>query len=708
MMNPNNVFVGDTLVQSYLGGPGMNQRSVFRWAVANNYPGLPTYSLSKANVIDAEAVRPFISIPASPAGLVLTIQDASLSDGDYEVFAEKHMNENFPDEINSDWVAEYNKTDHTITIQREGGATVVFSAGSYDPNGRFVVAHYFFTLPEEFQALVPGAKTVGVTSGLPTTSGYTLTSTTNTGVVTYVQDRTRTITKVYSNGDPTIVTTDYPHIETPFNTILTVHEKTAYTGGNGSSLETSGTKTFRRVWEYRRVFTSSSTTVVVNNLGGGVTETVTTEVTGDFLGTVYDWQLDTQDILLDKPVGGNKVFIYKVGGANAVLNALNPTEGSSVDAEFFPVIPVRLDNKSITEPEFSDLYAVSKKLYKRATKNQKLSALVTEVEDNEDLEEIDYAYIQWGISLNAKDNDAKRYLYTFWKNLIPVHGLASTYISSFVTSTVAYTSAIASLDAWIAAQGVPAHPLFGTVRPTIPSIGAPKTTTLRFKTDHALLQDFDNRISFSFIDETDYTGLGKIGAVRGDFWLVQDPDLTWTTYSGVDSLVAGSERRAVSNKMSVFSVFWQNEENEYKRIRVYGAVHQNFIYGGKYVNIPASEALSDLDESGFIIPLHYPSLKEAGLVSSTQLATCNTFIVFNSYQVFKKKWYQSFLGMLFLIIVIVAAAAFIAPSFVGGISGAFGTNAAVGAGLGLTGTASIVGEGTRDFRKTRRAGGLGR
>lgn len=690
VMNPNEGYLGESLTQAYLGGPGMNQRSLFNYAVRNDYPGLPTYSISKTLVVDPEVVRSYITVPSSPAGMEVTIQDASLADGDYEVFALDYMQKNYPNEVGTDWVAEYNSTDHTITIQKEGGGTVTFSAGAYDPQGRYVVANYYLTLPEEVLPLVPGTKTEGVTSGLPSTSGFTLTSTTNTGMETYVQDQTRTIVKTYSNGNPTVTTTDYPHIETNFNTVYTIHEKVAYAGGDGVSSSTSEIKTFRRVWEYREVYTSTSVTTVYNDLGGGVTETVTTTITGDFLRTVYDWQLDTQETKLESPQGGGRLFIYKIGTGNSTLDALNVSVGSAVVAEFFPIVPLRLNNTSITAPRYADLYAKSQKLYKKATKRQKLSELVTQVEDNPDLSEIDYAYVQWAITLNTKDNDAKKYLYTFWKNLIPIHGLPSNYMDTFMTSTSAYASAVITLNNWVAAQSNPASPLYGTPRPITPSLGAPKTTTLVFKTDHPQLQDFDNRISFSFIDENTFTGVGKVGAKKGDFWLEKGTPVTWTVTKGVMDSDMIYNRYTETNSMSLFYIYWQNGTNQYRRLRVYGAVHQNFIYGGKAVTITGAEALDDTDESGFLIPLHYPSLKEAGLVSATQLATANTYIVFNSYQVFKKKWYETFLGMLFIIIVIVVAAAIIAPAAVGGISGIFGANAAVGGALGLSGTAAVV------------------
>ena len=677
-INPNSPYLGESIVQAHLGGPGVNQRSLFNYAVRTDYPGLPTYSIRKAIVADAEVVRPYITIPGTPAGLELTIQTATLSDGDYEVFAQDYMNTNFPDEADTDWVAEYNQNDHTITIQREGGATVTFGAGIYDANGRFVVAEYYLSLPEEVQPLVPGTLVTAVTSGMPSNTGFTLTSTTNTGIVDYDQDQTRVVTRVYTDGTPTSVVTDYPHIDTAFNTILTVHEKEVYNGGDGVSEQTSSTVTFNRLWERRQVYTSSSTTVVVNDIGGGHTETMTTEITGDFLRTIYDYQVDTQDTLQGVNVGGSKIFIYKVGTGNLVLDALDVAVGTAVTAEFFPFIPLRLNNRSITNPSYAAIYEASKKLYKRATKNQKLDSLIEEVEANADLDEIDYAYVQWAITLNTKDNEAKKYLYQFWKGLIPLHGLGSGYMDDFYGSTESYDDDIADLHAWKSAQSNPANPLYGTPKPVVPSFTQPQVTTLRFKPDGLALRYFDNRVNFTYIDENTFSGLGKVDAKKGDFWLTKGTPFTWNTHT------------TTVNTLPVMNIYWQFSATQHRIVRVFGGIFQNFIYGGKSVTITSDEALDDTGDSGFLIPLHMPSLKAAGLVSATQLATANTYIVFNSYQVFKKYWYQRFLGMLVIVIVVVVAIALIAPAAVGGISGVFGTNAALGASLGLSGISAIV------------------
>jgi hypothetical protein len=287
-------------------------------------------------------------------------------------------------------------------------------------------------------------------------------------------------------------------------------------------------------------------------------------------------------------------------------------------------------------------------------------------------------------------------MYTFWKNLMALHGLPSNYITTLAADRAVYQTQMNTYNVWVDAQQDSGDPLYGTTRPAVPKVGAPKTMTLEFKTTDPTLSVYDTRITFSFIDETFGTGLGRPEAKVGDVWTAKGDPIEWQSYSGVKGTAsfgtsAGpSKVRSKANSMGEMRLYWQTGLTTFKYLRIYGAVHENFIYGGKSVRITSSEALDDADDSGFLIPLHYPSVKEAGLVSSTQLATANTYLVFNSYEVFKKKWYETFLGILFIIIVVVVAAAIIAPGAVGGISGIFGTNAAVGAGLGLSGTASIV------------------
>ncbi len=137
-------------------------------------------------------------------------------------------------------------------------------------------------------------------------------------------------------------------------------------------------------------------------------------------------------------------------------------------------------------------------------------------------------------------------------------------------------------------------------------------------------------------------------------------------------------------------VLWQVTENQYRRLRIYGLTHYNYIYGGKAVIITSTEALEDDDISGFVVPLHYPTMKAMSIVDYTQMATANVHILFNSYTITKQKWYQRGIFKILLIILIIIIAVVLFPGAFAAAGGILGGNAAVGAALGLTGTAALV------------------
>jgi hypothetical protein len=680
-------YLGETIVQSYLSGPGIRQRALFNYAVRNDVAGLPTLSISRSLELDPAIVGPEIPIPSLPVGLELHIQGASIQDADYDIWAMEFMEENYSALVGTDWFSDYNSTTGVITIQFESGSTTTFTPVDFDKNARYLIADYYLVLPEEAGSVVNGSLTTGVISGVPSASGYTLTETENLGVVNYTLNQTVTVTETFSDGRTPVVTVTTPTTVVPFNTTRTKMEKDVYTGYAGTP-ESIKTTTFRNVWEYRQVYSGTTTVVATDTVPVGVTRTITTVTTGDQIRPMYDWRLDTRVNQIEIIVGGNRIFKYKIGGANATLNALDVSVGTPVTAEYFPFVPVRLNNVSITEPEFEDLYIESKKLYKKATGKQSFDDLLEEVEDNPDLDEIDYSYIQWAVSLNTEEKEAVRYLYTFFQGLIAIQSVPSNYLTLYQAKISAYNAAKADYDDWMddneGSESIYASP------PNEPYLPEPETTTLKWVSDHPQLTGFDYRLSWVLVQEANIHGLSRPGAKKGDYWTKSDAPIEWSTRRGVTSPASESTREDRSNSMKMMEIYHQHETNRFMRLRVYGAVHENYIYGGKKVRINTTDALADADDSGFLIPLHMPTLKDAGLVSSTQLATANTYIVFNSYQVVKKKWYQTFFGMLFIIIVVAAAAALIAPGAVGGISGIFGTNASLGASFGLSGTAAVV------------------
>lgn len=97
----------------------------------------------------------------------------------------------------------------------------------------------------------------------------------------------------------------------------------------------------------------------------------------------------------------------------------------------------------------------------------------------------------------------------------------------------------------------------------------------------------------------------------------------------------------------------------------------------------------DDDDSGFLVPIQYDIFREMSLVDSTQLSTQCVNIIFNCYQIVKKKWYQKGWFKVFLIIAVIVIT-FYTGGLGGSAGGLLGGNAAVGAALGFAGAAAVI------------------
>ena len=695
IMSPYDKYLGEVVVGNLLTGPGIKQRSFFNWAIRTDFAGLPTFSVRASFPVEPAVVAGQIPVTAP---LENVVQSAFAADGEYAYFAEQYLLLNNPAAVNTDYAAEYDATSHTITITYEGGSTQIIPGGDFDPNEQIIVAYYYQQEPASVEPLVVG--TLVSDTSVPDLTGYVEESFTNTGSIDYTITYDTTVEESWAGGSPAPTSTTTSTTETiAFNGAESINTQTIYSGGDGTatSPETSGTETFIHVFTNKKIITD--TTVDVVNDGAG--KTTTTTVTGDFLVPLYDVRTDTEETIYEKvSAAGAQMFIYTIGTGNAILDALEMDETTTATSEFFPFIPIRLNNVSIEDPVYDDaptgngLFAECAKAYRKANGNQeRLTSLVAQVEATPDLGEIDYAYIVFGVSLNVTEPKCQSYLFQFFKDMIPYQNTTGAYMDGFIAGVTNYNGALATYDTWSAAQNDILDPLFGTPKPPFPTMVEPESTTVSVKSTDPRTLDYDNRITWVSIDEQLYTGLGRAGAQDGDVWVVKSNTYTWDTYTGLSTFLTRIATNSTnSNVVEQTHIFKQTSPNTYTRLVIYGLLHRNYIYGGKYVQITAHEALDDPDTSPFIVPLHSPTTRAISLVDSTQMATANTFIVFNSYKIYKKKWYQSFFGMLFIIIAVVVVAAIVAPALVGGISGALGTNAAVGAGLGFaTGsTAAIV------------------
>ncbi len=678
---------GSTVAQgiqnSYIKGPAIKYRSWYRY-VANNlsdYIALPSAVIGSSSSVAAADVLAALTVPD---GQKAWVQSAIKDDADYMWWAQGYMLEHYPDLFNTAWAADFDSATNTVVITMASGNTVRFTAEGYDVNAHYIYALYTLTTNDQIGPVQQGTPQTDLTAE-PSHTGYDVVSSDNTSSQQTLKT-TVNVRKKYANGDP-----DYVN-ETSSNRTVTatanqsVYEKTEYKGQSADSDALESLKTILNISKRPTIGTTVDTkTVTSSEVINGESVEVTTITTTTTENTVYlyDLRTDTQTIT-SLSMNQSDVFIYKLGSGGS----LDKYVSQAADfGKFFPVLPIRVDNHSIKNYGPPQLYASLAKAYKKLI-GSPFDELVKSVEDNKNIDDIDYAAMNFGVALNTKTDACKRYLYQFWKQMIDYQNSSQSDYLTWKTQALAAASYQNRWNTWKAAQDNPSDPLFGTAEPLRATVTRPNSSSIRIQANQSWNSWYNIVISWNYVAETAHAGQAWAGAKSGELKLVVtqgDPILIDSYLAGI-----GSDSSDVSDLSDdTLTIYWQVDDSSYRRLDISGAYHKNIVYKGKSVGTSAKDALNDKDESGFIVPLHYGILQDTPLVPATQLTAEAGYITFNCYQVVKTRWYQTGWFKIVLVIIIIVISIWTGGAAAGSV-GVLGANAAVGAAIGLAGTAAIV------------------
>ena len=680
--------LGDTITTGYLNGPSIKFRTFFRWAVDNyDLIGMPTGQMYAGDVINTQTVASQIPHTANEN---IWVQKASLGDSDYEHWAEQWMIRNYPDLLDQGWEADFDDETRTVHIKLPDQSEHSFVAHDFIMGAKYIFAYYIRAIngiEEPVEEGIPVPLAPG--EPFPDTTGFTLVSDTETYRVETLKTVTKTVV-TYSDTTPTETSTNTVSENANVTARVRVFHRDTFIGNAADEDAKLVHRDILRLVTDQKVVTEVEVTELEEDIGGGVTKTTTTTVSTDFLEENNHYRRDTQKVYSTKwePLD---MWIYRIGAGNTVLDGLINQVADF--GQFFPMIPIRLDNKFLSErPELEDHLTLAKKAFRKGTDGGKYDDIIAELEESDDLGDMDYIYVAYGVSLNVIDKSARRYIYEFFKRLQANQIGGSNSEQQFIADMAAYRAAYAVWLAW-RNSGAHTHEPVMPLKPTLPQ------NEIRIQNlgdDGGLNINYDVRISWNFISEGSGIGLGKPSAKKNDIWLeyrgettIEDPTYTGEGSYGGDGDSWQGVRSDNQFKYSNMRIWFQNENNSYVYIDVAGLEHRNFIYKGKSVLITAKEALGDGEESGFLVPLHYATFRDIRLVDSTQMSTASVFLVINCYVKKKKKWYQSGIFAVLFVIVI----AIVSVTMTGGAGfGLLGSHTAVGSTFGLSGmTAAIAG-----------------
>jgi hypothetical protein len=680
--------MGETITAGYLNGPGIKFRSFFRWANENyDNVGLPTGQMFAGDIVNTQTVANHV--PAA-AGESVWVQEASLADSDYMMWAEQWIIQNRPEDLNGVWEADMDDATSIITIVFGDTTSVSFLAQGFISGAKYVYAYYTVSEEGTEEPIVEGSVVyLAVGAALPDITAYSVVST-FTSNRDVVLDTVTTISDVFSDGRP-----DEGSTNTTSGTFSVAADVDVYdreeVGTADPNVDAMLINRFiRTITQNKETLVDVTTTVEDIEVEPGVTRTRTTTVNDDYLEEYNSYKDDTQ-VKYDTRWQPLDMWIYRIGTGIADLD--NLVQETEEYGQFFPMIPVRLNNKFLSDittaevPNIAEIENTVNTAYRKGTDGGRYSDLVSQINESEDLADMDYVYVMYGVSLNVIDRSARRYIYEFMKRLMISAVSNVDDAQQFTDDMEAYRLAYVAWENWRDNPTSPASP-----EPALPAKPTLPQNEIKIQSlggSGGLNINYDIRLSWNYITETVGVGKGKVGAKKNQLWLemldplVQDNPL----YTGQNPNFGPVSNGTATTE--IMRIWWQYEDEAYRYMDIAGLVHKNYVYAGKHVTTTAKEALDDGEESGFIIPLHYATYKQMRLVDSTQMGTACVFLVFNVYEENKKKWWQSGFFQILLVIAVAIASVY----FTGGAGfGVLGSHVAVGSTLGLTGmTAAIVG-----------------
>ena len=693
MNQTSEMTVSNGIQRSYIGGPAIKYKSWYRWVRDNmqQYLKLPSASIgSSVSVASADIVAAL----NLPAGKSAWVQTAVKDDANYMWWAQQYMLRNQPDLMNTDWAADFEEDTKTMNITLANGTTLQVVAAGFDINADYVYAQYTITSEPTLGPMITGPMETDLTTE-PSHTGFTVLSEDPSSYPLALKT-TVTKKKKYANGmdsPPTIT-------ETTDNAVVSdmagKYSRETYQGQSAGSDSLTTLHEYLYVWRRGRVITTTSETVrnTQENVGGTLVDVeITTTTVKESIQYVYDRRLDTQtdtSVTYDE----SDLLIYKLGSGGLLDKYIT---AKSNFGEFFPVLPIRVENTSINK--YGDLewdangvhrqpISDMKKAYKKLM-GSSFDDIIKSVENNKDIKEIDYACLNFGVSLNTTRNSCKRYVYEFFRKMISYQNSSQSDYLAWKTRALQAAMFQSRWDAWKAAQSNPADPLYNTAEPTRSSISKPSSSSITIKGPQAWSDWYNITISWNYISETVGSGKAWAGAKVGDlrFAISEGNPILVNMYV---ANTGGDDGDANDLNDDVLTIYWQTTETSYRVLNISGAYHKNVVYKGKSVDTSAKDALKDKDESGFIVPLHYGVLSDLEIVHATQVTSECAYITFNCYQEVKTRWYQSGWFKIVLVAVIVIISIWTGGTAAGAGAGVLGANAAVGAAIGLAGTAAIV------------------
>lgn len=688
--------IADHIQQGIFQGPGFSLRAFQKWARTNYAMGMPSADITVDEVPNIGPIQSQIPLPSgSPAGTRIMVINAVLTDADTQIWAEKHLLDNYPQLLTKAWTADSDDTTVQITIEfGDNTPDIVFTPTNWVGGAKYLVARYRVNTPG-VNGVLEFKQTTGPFNAVASVGlrNYSEISREDLPVQSFDLHRRHVVRTEYRDGTPpsqVVIESDTHENHTP--------ERIVYQWDQNMGFY-RGTKRIQILRRQKNVLTNKGkrtavTRTVVNYSDRTEITTISQDITYNRIMCNY-YEQDRQGV----DVGRDRIFIYRMGTSNPVLNAIRSPRANF--AEFYPIMPLRLNNYFIDEAGMENsVYPHISKAYKKAF-GSNIDMLLDELKDNENVDDLDFAFLVFGVALNETDPVGKRYMYEFFNMLRGYQKTSKSEYINYQQGLVDKEKEAVRYDRW---EGNAISRRYtrpdddGTDVPDPPSYPPPETSSFNMQPNIPLMPWYNITISWTYIHQTLGIGKGRPGAKKGDCWFELGSSVRGEAALYAPDVEDGTimeryfRNRAISEANKRVYMYHQTGPLTYRKLEIVGLKHSNYVYKNKYVDSQAYDTIDDEnEESPFFVPLHYPTLKLLSIRDQNQLATCSRLLLLNSYEKVKIKWYQrGIFKVIFAIAMIAISVLLLGPGAVGAMPGLLGTNSAVGTLLGLAGTTAVI------------------
>lgn len=694
--------VGESLIKSYLTGPGITLKNFDKWADNSgyiDYMGLTGSGLFYTGQVDTSAISIYLS---GYFGKEVSIINTEVGLGNAGYFIDQYVANNYPSLLGDDYKAEIDNVTKEVTLTFSD-ATVVTWPIYFDTSRRYLYITYQYKEAAIDEPIDVGALvTLDSFTPFPELTDWEELTNVDTTVPVTLSTKTETLV-TYSDLRPD----EYSDLSTD--------NISSYTNNESSYLKEErqvppvGRDLIKSLFTTRYMYTSwevipyENTTTYTEDIGGGVTKTTVVTITTDTLVSTRSYRDDTQmRSFAEWSSPKIQIEIESEYMHPVYADIFNPISDFS---NFAPFIPIRLNNQDVKDNYPEEVYERSKKALKKAL-DVDYDDIRATLNDNPSINDIDFAYVTLGVPLSTPDNLAKRYIYEFFKRINDQAYLTGE--AEYLAWVLEWENVESSWDSWLEWKknvNNLTYSAWKNLEPIKRPYPKMPRNTLQIATTNPTLW-YNTSISWGFTKEYIGSGLLEPTAKAGDYWITYEAGDQYKEQVWVQKLTDITDfddYEVIDVKLdNVDNIYinWQVSNSQWRRIRVCGLLHTNTIYRGKAVYTTAQEAVTGKDmygvpistdpnyESPFIIPLHLATFNSLPLKVRTQLACTCAYLLINCYDSEKQEWYETEAFKAFVYMVTAYLTLVGLPQFLAG-AGVFGTAAQAGLMIGLRGVLGI-------------------